>query len=466
MLEHLSEYIILNGFQSSLMLCVIYIYLRHLFRKSILLWSDPLNIALFFGSFSLVGFLVLPFVLNVGSSYWIILILVSIYFFAASKPKISVSKKEKRLNITPKIQILFSLTLLFLMIMIVMNDLRTGNIPILRENGLDTRFEGTDNRYLFMLFFSISGMPLIFFSLSEVKLVKDISFWTIVLVTMKNILMSSKSAIFFAPFLMLNYHFLLSFKIKNVSIESSAEIDNHIVSKKKGKEKTNHNRLSSLILYVKSKKNKVVLMIGVLFSVSLAVLPIYINMISSSSKNAFYIIFARLFTGYDSFIFVSESDIPMRAHMLDYGMPIWMVYFQPLFKFLFNFKPQFNSVPELIMYKVFGVDQELLKTSPIPNSNIILESVWTSGIFFGTLFIITFALISFSARKMLLEKSNFLLIDVIFFSFFVMEPLGWFTTGSIYFSQIVCSLTIYLPFTLLLNLASSKLLKDNQFQIL
>jgi hypothetical protein len=455
MLDRLSEHIILHGFQSLLILCALYGLLRFLFRKSLLVWSDPLNIALIFASFGLAGFLMLPLTSNVGSSYWIITILVSVYFFTASKPKISVKRKEKKLNIKPKIQILFSLLLLLLMIVIVANDIISGNIPILRENGLDTRFEGTDNRYIFMLFFSISGIPLVFFSLSEIRLAKKISFLTILLVITKNIFLASKSAIFFIPILLINYHFLLSFKVQNVSLNNDESSNG---------EKAH--RISRLVAYINTRKNKIAISIGALLSTSLTVLPIYMSTISSSSKNAFFIIFARLFAGYDNFIFVSESNIPMREIMLDYGMSIWTLYFLPVFKILFNFKPQFNSIPEFIIYKTFGIDQELLKTRPIPNSNVILESVLTSGIFFGTLLIIIFALTSFLIRKCLLEKSDFLIIDVILFNFFVMSPLGWFTEGSIYFNYILCSLSIYLPFVFLINVASLKFHKDMRFKII
>jgi hypothetical protein len=341
------------------------------------------------------------------------------------------------------------------MIVIIANDIISGNIPILRENGLDTRFEGTDNRYIFMLFFSISGIPLIFFSLSEIRLVKKISFSTILLVIAKNVFLASKSAIFFIPILLINYHFLLNFKVQNISLKN-----NENSNEAKGY------KISRLVAYINTRKNKVAIAIGFLFSVSLTILPIYVSTISSSSKNAFFIIFARLFAGYDNFIFVSESNIPMREIMLDYGMPIWTLYFLPIFKVLFNFKPQFNSISEFIVYKTFGIDQELLKTRPIPNSNIILESVLTSGIFFGTLLIIVFALTSFLTRKCLLEKSEFLLVDVILFNFFVMSPLGWFTEGSIYFNYIICSLSIYLPFIFLINIASPKFHKSMRFKII
>ena len=421
----------------------LFFFLKILFSRCVQGWSDPLNIALIFIAFSTAGFMFLPFVQKVGNSFWIILIAIFIYLIACSIPKLPKDVKFKTLAISSDIQIYFSLVLLALMIIVLLNDFLSGNIAIFREGGISTRFVGASdsNRFLVWINYSIANLPIIFFSLTNNKTVKKISLITMSIIFVKSILFASKSSLFFIPLMMIVYHYLIGIKEQGI------------------KERQNTKRY----------KRKIEIIIAALLFVLIIFFPIFAILIQGAQNysEGLNLIFFRLFAGYDNLIYVSIKDIPMENIMSRYGFySIVLLYASSIFKVLLGFKPEFNSVSEIILNEVFGVEGSILRQIPLPNSNLILESIWTNGLIFGLPTIFIIGLVSFSFRKKILLSTHLKLIDVIFFNAIVLSPMLWFVSGMEFINYLMTNLILYFMFSLIINLRQENFLKNLKFKLI
>jgi hypothetical protein len=430
-----------------------YFLLRVLLFRCISGWSDPLNISLIFAAFSIAGFAALPIAHHVGNTFWIISFLMFLYFLSASILKLPKILPDKVLRINKDIQLKFSLILMLIVLTALLNDISSGNIAILREGGNSTRFLGASesNRLLIWLNYSISGMPIIFYSLSEHKAVKKISLATIFMILFKSVLFASKGALFSVPLTLTMYHYLIGIKAQVCGNDGNLGYVDQKISE---------------ALKFRSKLGITIL---ALFSILGILFPFFAILIQGANNYAegFNLIFSRLFAGFDNLIYVSISNIPMENIMSKYGFnSILVLYFLSFLKVFFGFKPEFNSASEIIVHEVFGVDSSLLRQVPLPNSNLILELAWTSGFEIGAVLIFLFGLSLFSLRKYFLLKNNLKLIDIIFFNSIVMNPLLWFTSGIEFVNYLITNLLLYISFALAINLRQGNFLKSLKFKLI
>ena len=440
------DYIGINLFKLLFLSTIIYFLLRILFFKCLCGWSDPLNIGLFFIAFSMAGFIFLPFAHHVGNSYWIICFSMFIFFFASSLPKLTKVHIERKLSIAENIQKNFVLLIMLIVLFSIINDAYSGNIAILRDGGISTRFSGASegNRLLIWLNYSTVNLPIIFYALSTYRPVRRISLLTIILFTLKGVLFASKASLFFIPITLTTFHFLL------------------------GSYRGNGHNGDSVI---KSKifRRKLEIIIISLFVVLLAFFPLFAILIQGAASyvDGLNLIFSRLLSGFDNLIYVSIADLPMENIMEKYGFySILMLYLSSVFKVLFDFRPEFNSVSEIIMSEVFSIDRSFLQRIPLPNSNLILESIWTNGFVLGILCLAFIGYASFLIRKKLLQKEYLKLIDVVLFNSFVLSPLIWFVSGMEFINYLIANMLLYVVFAVFFNIQQKEFVNKTKFRII
>jgi hypothetical protein len=103
------------------------------------------------------------------------------------------------------------------------------------------------------------------------------------------------------------------------------------------------------------------------------------------------------------------------------------------------------------MFGTFGASYEMM----IPNSNIIMEVIFTNGLYLGTLLFIVFSFLNFTVRKKILYKNKLKLFDLIIFNYFFMFPLWWFLSGQDFIVNFALSLFVYLTVNSYLNIKSA-----------
>ena len=440
------DYIGINLINLFPLFALVYFLFRFLFFKSISGWSDPLNIELIFTAFSMAGFIFLPFSHQIGGSYWAICFALFIFFLAASLPKLSKVPPQKNLSIPADVQKKFVILIMAIAFLSIANDVYSGNVAILRDGGINTRFSGASesNRLLIWLNYSTVNLPIIFYALSTDKAVKKMSISTIALFTLKGILFASKSSLFFIPLTLTTLHFLLGLSREN-SLSDNIRIKVNIFRR----------RLEIIIIS--------------LFTVLSAFFPLFAIMIQGANNYAdgLNLIFGRLFSGFDNLIYVSVADLPMENIMDRYGFhSILILYLSSILKVVFNFRPEFNSAPEIIMSEVFSIDSSFLQKIPLPNSNLILESIWTNGFIFGILCLFFIGYLVSWIRKKLLQKQSLKLIDVIFFNSFVLSPLLWFTSGMEFINYLIANMLIYVGFLIFFNIQQKEFINNAKFRII
>lgn len=430
-----------------------YSLLRLLFLKCIYGWSDPLNISLLFISCGIAGFAILPTIHHVGDSFWIISFLICLYFVSASIPKLPKVIPNKSLTINKDIQVKFLIILMAILLVALLNDVVSGNIAIFRDGGNSTRFLGASesNRLLIWLNYSVADIPIIFYSLSEHKVVKNISLMAMLIVLFKSILFASRGALFIIPLKLVTYHYLLGMKTQTNQDEKS---------------KNDAQDTSNLNLIF---RKKIEIIIIFLFSIFGLIFPLFAIIIQGADNytDGFNLIFFRLFATFDNLIYTSISNIPMENIMDKYGFKsIFIFYSLSFLKVFFGFRPEFNSPPEIIIHEAFGVDSSLLRQVPLPNSSLILETVWTSGLEIGAILLCLFGLISFFLRRYFLLKNKLKLIDIIFFNAIVLNPLLWFQSGIEFVNYLITNLLLYISFALVINLRQGNFLTKLKFKLI
>lgn len=397
-----------------------------IFRKSIIAISDPLHLSIIILSFYLSGLLIFYCHLDLQLKYWIILIYIFLFIILSSILSGIKSINVKFLKLSKKKQVQLSYVLLIISFLNLIVNYIYGFMPILH---------GTQSRSLMgcvpipslVVFsqFSIFTVLLVRF-FSEYPFVRRINDINLVTLVITNILGGSKSSVLTILFLIIYYHFLLITKKKACS-------KNIFYFNFYRRLKVSVGKIRWAFLYA-----------TVLVTITIPFYLYYVG-VGKNFKEICQNIAFRLFSGFDAFIYVLLNDIDFKK-----DLSLIEMWFYPFLKNLF-YTPEYQSAGLYITSRVYG-DVDYAKSALNPNSNLILELLYSQKHIVILVIIFLVALSVFKMRDYALNKSGLTLKNLFVFQFAVLTPLAVFFDASFYFVRIELFLIFYFMLNTIWNL--------------
>ncbi len=378
----------------TLLIATVFGVLWAILRPAIVSLLDPMSIRLF----SALGFAVIGFVFSpalghsFSNSYWTILFFLFIWLMV-----IRFFGRPISINLRDGMDADFQMVLLAIAITVILlnflfNMVIPGKIPLFMESGSAERFTATENnRLLTWLNFGTAPIGGVLYALTEKAQVRRFAGFAVMLQVLQSILFASKGGILAILFILLNALF---------------------VAQQRG-ERTRSIKLRQLL-----KRTAWVIVCSAPFY--LATIGIGNNGGSLASAIAM-----RVLGTFDQLILVSQSDLITRSQDL-FQTNILQYQFMPLFKVLSDHRFPYSSVGQYVIEAATGVYVEGAFT--MPNSNLILEVLFTSG-FYGGLVIFVLELSCFYWFRFIALKrviTPFILGLVITTVF---DPFGLFFSG-------------------------------------
>jgi hypothetical protein len=412
-------------FFTAIIVFFIYIIFISLFNRAIISWADPLYFNLIMLSFYTAGLIGFFIMFKPSPKYYIILVLILLYFIVGSIASRNCAFNTSGLAISKKNQLIFCWVLLLIFISSLVVNYLFGYMPLLEGTG--TRYlVGRNSRLLYWLETSCYGYPIILFGLTDHKIVKKHCIILIAILATIGLLTAAKGFIFYMFFMLIYYNLFLYLKERNSNNPAFKE----------------EYRL-------KRMKNLKLVIISLVCLIALA--PFYLVLIKSAGtvKETFPNFIFRLFFGFDQLIYISNLDIGL----VDKGVSMLSIYTSSFFK-IFNYTFIYNSIPELLFHEMFGIFGASFEHM-MPNSNLIMEVIFTNGLYLGTLLLIVFSFLNFTVRRRILYKNKLKLIDIVIFNYFFMFPLWWFLSGQDFIVNFTVGLFVYLVVNFYLNIKSA-----------
>jgi hypothetical protein len=162
---------------------------------------------------------------------------------------------------------------------------------------------------------------------------------------------------------------------------------------------------------------------------------------STSSNIVLFRIAYRLFYGFDqlipaSFLNLASNPLPdsnsVNMNLLEYQL-------LPFVKTIFNLDIKFSSIGQYIVYVING--DYIDKAYTFPNSNLILETIMTSGYILGYVFFVIELVIVFYLRNLLFSKPiSSLSLGIVFC--LINNPIGIFISGQEWINKLVISIFV------------------------
>ncbi|MDW6002161.1 hypothetical protein [Vibrio mangrovi] len=409
---------------------IFFILLLVIIKRTVVNIYDPTFwFAIIFIIPGLFGFFASIFVFGWSFSFAIISIFIGVFFVIINF--FPIRNVDLRDHVPKDFQIFLLLFgLIVLLLHIYINMIVPGKIPILMTNGVDARFESTENsRLLTWLMFTVSSIPTVIFSISQYRNVRRFALFCFVVDLFGKILFATKGVILSPIILELTVLFI-----------SHARGD-----------------------YSRFKKHKrnIFIVIFIMFSV----LPIYLLMIGffSFDRGGINILLIKLvvrfFYGFDQLIpagymdMINYSDSALsgifNSNLIEYQ-------FLPYFKVI-GFEPNYSSVGQFVVYQVYG---ELVQHAyTFPNSNLILESLFTSGIILGIHFFVIEMSLFYLVRKIYLNKP-ITALNIPIFLYVIYTPYSLFMSGQSWASQcllfVLVNIFLYCSYRFLLAVTNPR----------
>ena len=169
----------------------------------------------------------------------------------------------------------------------------------------------------------------------------------------------------------------------------------------------------------------------------------------------------RLLTGFDQLIYASELDI-LQNHGFQPLLKTNIIEYQLMsyFKTLSSAKYDYDNVGQYILEDVTGVKIE--GPSTFPNSNLILETIFTSGTYLGALIFVAELGLFYWCRRVALEKP-ITPYSLVLVQSMVLNPFGLFLSGQDWLTQMILIYGLVIIALVLSNLwiLSVRLLRGN-----
>lgn len=375
---------------------LVFFIVRSLLRRAFVNNFDPLHVqvVLFFCPY-FTGYLVVPFLFSgVSVSFFIILFFVFCFLFLIwliGKPKVVGLRDKMR----PEFQfLLLCSALVILLLHVFFNMIAPGNIPLFSESGVHGRFESTQNsRLLAWLWFATGSVGGLVFALSEnIKVIK-FSMVVLLLQMVSGILFASKGSVVQLFFVLLLAMFF-------------------------AKARGNVVRFNFL------KKGFIVFVFSAFF-----IVPVYFSFIGFGKDDSGVLLGLgiRVFGGFDQLIPAAIMDMVNFYEPVSLiGSDVFSYQLMPFFKSILSVGFDYDNIGQYVLFEVLG--RRIEGAFTFPNSNLVLEVIFTSGFFFG-FFVFVFELglfyfFRYMALKRQVDPLGFFLTAV-----FVAKPIGLFMSG-------------------------------------
>jgi hypothetical protein len=410
----------------------LYSALRLLFLRSIISFTDPLNLAILLLAFYFSGALFIPTVTTVNRSYIYVLtlnflfILVAAMFARRPRPQAPLQLAGKS-----SLQLGFALFFTALLIVNVVVNQIFGIIPLFAGTQARGELAATALPSLVLLAPDIGVVLLLIFLLAGSKSVKVVSGFGFAISAISALLNGSKSAIITTTLLALfSADFIFHFRALAYRGE----------------------RIPSII---RRRIRRTRRWIAFAFCGVAVLLPPYLVFIGADaggggSSAAVEVFTTRLFGGFDNLAFIAFGDLDITSVK---DVNVFQFYFYPFFKKL-AFTPDFQSAGEYLVY--MSSNNYSAATSGLnPNSNFAIELLLHSGSVVVSGLIVTMAAVGlFIARQVLLSKSNLSMLQVLLWATFVMAPFALLFDGAYFFIKFYMLLALYVGFNTILNVFS------------
>lgn len=392
--------------------------LRAFLRPALVGNLDPLNITLLlFTGPAIIGLILTPFLIDSASqSYFLILLFMSVLFLI-----IRFAGKPRKVDLSDRMDVDFQVTLLFFTMLIIIanvtvNMIIPGKIPLLTEGGSASRFDATENSRL-LTWLSLGTGPVagLIFAVTQNIRVRKFALIAVVLIVGQSLLFASKGSILTIVFILLNSSFI-----------ARARND------RERYRKLRRALISSIVIVT-------------------LIVPFYLSFIlASGGMGVVGGLTVRFLGGFDQLIYASQSDL-LRPAGIDSLMKVDIFDYQlmPFVKAVFSTKYDYSSVGQYVVEAATGTYIEGPFT--LPNSNLILETILTSGKYLGFVFFILELSGFYWCRRVVLRRPitpfSLVLVQAV-----ILTPVGLFYSGQEWVTE-----TILLFFIVVAALFLSKL---------
>lgn len=381
----------------SLIFRVFYVFIK----GSIVNKYDPLNISfIFFISPALTGFLFSPFIFSFTLSYFFILAFLLCLFALIFISRNSFGLQYLKINLRDDMPFSFQIIIVLICITVLFfhlyfNMIKPATIPLFMDDGVEMRSQATGNRFFYWSFHAFDKLPIVMIALSRFKSIRYVSFFGFLLNIAINVLFASKNAVLGFVYLELFVLFVT---------HARCEIDRYLW----------HKRLFSIFLLI-----------------TLCFIPVFLVSIGYGSGSASSIILkliVRFFAGWDQLIPSSSLDLLLHNVLPQslIGLNLFQYQFLPFYKIASGVNPEYFSVGQYVVEAYYGSTFD--SPGNYPNSNLILEAVFTSGLILGFVFFFVqiWFFYYFRAKSLISNVTAFKLLPVVFF---VNDPYGLFLSG-------------------------------------
>jgi hypothetical protein len=424
-LTFISDYLII----SIIIAATLYALFLLIYKDCIICFTDPLNISLLLLSFYTSGLILTKILFDVDiNTFLMISALLSIYIlvgaFISSRRFNNLIPHSYTLAISKNIQVYLSaFLLLFLSFNLVINYF-LGVMPLFKGTEARTEMGSAPIPSMVLLSFSFSHFAVLLAILSEYKTVKYINIISICIGFITAVLGGSKSSIFMIIIILMEYDYILHLIIRS-NIDS---------------------------IYKKAIKYKIIKVrriLVLLSALALFALPFYLQVIlvGDSAIASLRFFLRRLFLGFDGLILTLINDVDFKsvAHL-----KLYEIYFYPIIRKI-GYTPDIQSAGEYVIYIVTN-NYYYAKSGLNPNSNFILELLFSQNYYFAIIIMFISSSIIFSHRANILAKQELKIHDIISFFLTVLTPFGLLLDGAFFINTTWQLIILYFLFNTILNI--------------
>jgi len=406
-----------------------YAFLRILFAKSIISFTDPLNISIILLAFYFSGALFIVTIHPVNKSYVDVLILNGIFIFAAAlasrAPKLQQSIALSHHHTHHFFFACFFLSLL--LVNLVVNQI-FGIMPLFLGTQARSELGTTAIPSLVLLTPDIGTVLLLVYLLTDSRAVKRVSATGVIVAAISAVLNGWKSAVVVTTLLLLfSADYILH--LRSRAPQSSAQM------------REIKQRITSTRRWI------VVTACALVF-----ILPLYLVFVGADTGEngpggAFEGFATRLFGGFDNLAFIAFNDLDISSAQ---NINLTEFYFYPFYK-RFLFTPEFQSAGEYILYLATN-NYNFATSGLVPNSNFAIELLLHYGnMLVAGIIVIATSLALFVVRRFLINRAALSIFHVVLWTSLVMSPLALLFDGAYFTIRLYTLLAFYLAFNSIEN---------------
>jgi hypothetical protein len=408
----------------------IYSLLRILFAKSIISFTDPLNISIILLAFYFSGALFIITIHSVNESYADVLILNGIFiFFAALASRPPKLQQSIALSDQHAQHFFFACFFLGLLLLNLVVNQIFGIMPLFAGTQARSQLGTTAIPSLVLLTPDIGTVLLLIYLLTDSRPVRRISATGVIVAAISAVLNGSKSAVVVTTLLLLfSGDYILH--LRSCAPQSSAQM------------REIKRRISSTRRWI------VATSVALIF-----ILPLYLVFVGADSGEngpggAFEGFATRLFGGFDNLAFIAFNDLDISSAK---NINLSEFYFYPFYK-RFLYTPEFQSAGEYILYLATN-NYSFATNGLVPNSNFAIELLLHYGnmLVAGAIVIAT-SVALFVVRRLLINKAALSILHIVLWTSVVMSPLALLFDGAYFMIRFYTLFSFYLAFNSIENI--------------